>query len=161
MIRLIVEDAHRRNPQPLPVVVMLHSDHTGMPLPELDELVNDLLETSGIVFGIKDADVRDFLAGPLGNGEVGSVLHYMAEETGGQYFSIHPNLYTTALDSVLLQVHFRYELGFKPTAIDGKRHELKVEVVGEAKQQNKSVELRYRPEYIPYSGSVPIPIAVK
>jgi hypothetical protein len=69
--------------------------------------------------------------------------------------------FLAVLDSVLLQVHFRYELGFKPSAIDGKRHELKVEVVGEAKQQNKSVQLRYRPEYIPYSGSAPIPIAVK
>jgi VWFA-related protein len=163
MIRLIVEDAHHRNPQPLPVIVMLHSDHTGMPKQELDELVNDLLETSGIVFGIKDADVPDFYVGTgrLPRGEWGSVLHYMAEETGGQYFSIHPNLYTTALDSVLLQVHFRYELGFKPSAIDGKRHELKVEFAGEAKEQNKTVRLRYRPEYIPNGGDARTPIAVK
>jgi hypothetical protein len=152
MIRLIIDDAHQRNPQPLPVLVLLHSDHTGMPLRELDQLVNDFLETSGIVFGIKDADVRDFIFGPLGNGELGSVFHYMASETGGQYFSIPSKLYSTALDSVLLQLHFRYQLGFKPPAIDGKRHELKVEFAGEAKQQYKSAGLRYRPEYIPTSN---------
>jgi hypothetical protein len=163
MIRLIVDDAHHRNPQPLPVLVMLHSDYTGMPKVELDGLVNDLLETSAIVFGIKDADIRDFFVGTgkLPRGEWGSVLHYMAEETGGQYFSIHPKLYTTALDSVLLQVHFRYELGFKPSAIDGKRHELKVEFAGDAREQNKTVRLRYRPEYIPSGGNVKAPSAAK
>jgi hypothetical protein len=149
VIRLIIEDSHQRNPQPLPVLLLLHSDYTGIPLRELDPLVDDFLETSGIVFGIKDVDVRDFIFGPLGNGEMGSVFHYMAAETGGQYFSIHPRLYATALDSVLLQLHFRYELGFKPPAIDGKRHELKVEFAGKDKRQYKSLGLRYRPEYIP------------
>jgi hypothetical protein len=149
LIRLIIADAHGRNPQPLPVILVLHSDHTGMPAPELDKLVDEFLATSGIVFGLKDADVRDFIFGPLGNGEEGSIWHYMAAETGGQYFSVHPNLYATATKSVLLQLHFRYQLGFKPRSIDGKRHELKVEFAPEAKQQTKGVQLRYRPEYIP------------
>ena len=149
LIRLIIADAHGRNPQPLPVVFVLHSDHTGMPQAELDKLADDFLATSGIVFGLKDADVGDFIFGPLGNGEEGSIWHYMALETGGQYFSVHPNLYTTALKSILLQLHFRYQLGFKPPSIDGKRHELKVEFAPEAKQQTKGVQLRYRPEYIP------------
>jgi hypothetical protein len=163
MIHLIVEDAHHRNPQPLPVLLVLHSDHTGMPKSELDELVNGLLETSAIVFGIKDADVPDFYVGTgrLPRGEWGSVLRYIVDETGGQYFSIHPKLYTTALDSVLLQVHFRYELGFKPSAIDGKRHELKVEFAGDAREQNKTVRLRYRPEYIPNGGNVKGPSTAK
>jgi len=54
MLRLIIQDAHRRNPQPLPVIVFLDGDHTGQPRSELDPVVDDLLETSGIVFGIKD-----------------------------------------------------------------------------------------------------------
>lgn len=29
MVRLIIQDAHHRNPQPLPVIVFLHGDHTG------------------------------------------------------------------------------------------------------------------------------------
>src|SRR5882724_11925054 len=104
-------------PNPCPVIVLLHSDHTGMPLKELEHLVDDLLETSGILFGIKDADVPDFPT-DLGNGFQGAVLHYMADETGGQYFSVHPTLYAPALESVLLQLHFRYQLGFRPPSID-------------------------------------------
>jgi hypothetical protein len=44
MIRLIIGDAYRRNPKPLPVIVFLHGDHTGQPRRELDELVDDFLE---------------------------------------------------------------------------------------------------------------------
>ena len=152
LLRLIIEDAHQRNPQPLPVLLCLHSDYTGIPQPEFAKIVDDLLETSGIVFGIKDADIHDFLAVPPGaskTGEVLSALHYLAAATGGQYFSVHPKLYSTALESVLLQLHFRYELGFKPEVIDGKRHKLKVEFAEETKRQHKAVLLRYRPEYIP------------
>jgi len=46
-------------------------------------------------------------------------------------------------------LHFRYELGFIPPTIDGKRHELKVELTKEAKKEHKRVRLRFRPEYIP------------
>ena len=42
-----------------------------------------------------------------------------------------------------------YELGFIPPAIDGKRHELRVELTKEAKAGHKGLRLRYRPEYIP------------
>lgn len=152
LLRLILDDAHRRNPQPLPVILCLHSDYTGMPQPEFAAIADDLLETSGILFGIKDADVPDFMAVPPGaskTGHVLSALHYLATATGGQYFSVHPKLYSTALESVLLQLHFRYELGFKPPAIDGKRHKLRVEFAENAKQRYKSVVLRSRPEYIP------------
>ena len=149
LIRLIIDDAHQANPRPLPVVLFLHSDHTGMPLEELNSLIDDFLETSGIVFGIKDADARGVPVGRFSNGEQSGVLQTMAQETGGQYFSIHPNSYAAALQDILLQLHFRYELGFKPPALDGKRHTLTVEFAGPAKTQYKSVRLRYRPEYIP------------
>ena len=149
LVRLIIDDAHEGNPQPLPVVVFLHSDHTGMPIRELNRIVDEFLETSGIAFGIKDHGVDEFIKGMLGNGEQGSVLHYMVEATGGQYYSVPKEMFSLALQSILAQLHFRYELGFKPPSLDGKRHELKVELVGAAKKQYKSVQLRYRPEYIP------------
>jgi hypothetical protein len=74
MIRLIIHDAYRRNPKPLPVIVFLHGDHTGQPRQELDTLVDDFLETSGIVFGIRDyrSPVLHFLIG-----EQPKILHYM------------------------------------------------------------------------------------
>ena len=121
MIRLIIGDAYRRNPRPLPVIVFLYGDHTGQPRRELDKLVDDFLETSGTVFGIRDyqSAVLHFLIG-----EQAQILHYMAKHTGGQYFSASPAGYADVLEAILMQLHFRYELGFVPVAIDGKRHEL-------------------------------------
>jgi hypothetical protein len=145
MVRLIIRDAHRRNPQPLPVIVFLHGDHTGQPRQELDSLVDDFLETSGIVFGIQN----DRSPGLFLIGEQSNILHYMAKHTGGQYFSAQPSGYAAALDAILAQMHFRYELGFIPTAIDGKRHQLNVTLTKEAKAKYKGVRLRFRPEYIP------------
>ena len=85
MLRLIIQDAHRRNPQPLPVIVFLDGDHTGQPRAELDQVVDDILKTSGIVFGIKD-EMSPKVYG-LANGEQAEISHYMAQQTGGQYFT--------------------------------------------------------------------------
>jgi len=146
MVRLIIQDAHRRNPQPLPAVVFLHGDHTGQPRAELNELVDDFLETSGIVFGIRDS--RDHGMLPLID-EQAQILHYMATHTGGEYVTASPPRYAAALQSILVQLHARSEIGFLPPAIDGKRHALKVELIKEARQKHKGVRLRFRPEYIP------------
>jgi hypothetical protein len=148
MIRLIIQDAYQRNPQPLPVIVFLDGDHTGQPIGELNNLVDDFLETSGIVFGIKDYLYPAVL--PL-IGEHGQILHYMAKHTGGQYRTAPPAGYAAALESILMQLHFRYQIGFVPPAIDGKRHELKVELTKDARAKHKGVRLRFRAEYIPIS----------
>jgi hypothetical protein len=146
MVRLIIQDAHRRNPQPLPVVVFLDGDYTGQPLWELNALIGDFLETSGMVFGIKDTS---FPGLPPLQHEQGEIMHYMAEQTGGQFFAAPPAGYSAALDAIMMQLHFRYELGFVPPVIDGKRHALKVELTKEAKDKYKGIRLRFRPEYIP------------
>jgi len=64
---------------------------------------------------------------------------------------VPPSEYAATLKAILMQLHFRYELGFIPPAIDGKRHELKVELTKEGKKKNKGVRLRFRQEYIPLS----------
>jgi hypothetical protein len=46
-------------------------------------------------------------------------------------------------------VHFRYELGFVPAVIDGKRHKLKVVLAKEAKEEYRGVRLTFQGEYIP------------
>jgi len=146
LIRLIIQDAHRKNPQPLPAIVFLDGDNTGQPRDKLDAVVDDFLETSGIVFGIKDPRSPRV---PFLIGEVGGIEHYMAKHTGGQYFLAPPEGYATALEAILMQLHFRYELGFVPPTIDGKRHALKVELTKNARTKYKGVRLRFRPEYIP------------
>ena len=145
LVRLIIGDAYRRNPKPLPVIVFLHGDHTGQPRRELANLVDDFLETSGIVFGIQD------YRAPKSRSmhEQSKIMHYMAIHTGGEYLSSPPSGFAAALETILVQLHFRYELGFIPPAIDNKRHELKVELTNAAKTKHKGVRLKFRPEYIP------------
>lgn len=150
LVRLIIRDSYQRNPRPLPVIVFLHGDHTGQPRRELDKVVDDFLETSGIAFGIRDrhSAVLHFLIG-----EQAKIMHYMAKHTGGQYFSASPSDYAGTLKTILTQLHFRYELGFVPSAIDNRRHELRVELTKEAMRKYKRVRLRFRPEYIPLSAA--------
>ena len=99
-----------------------------------------------MVFGIKDTS---FPGLPPLQHEQGEIMHYMAEQTGGQFFAAPPAGYSAALDAIMMQLHFRYELGFVPPVIDGKRHALKVELTKEAKDKYKGIRLRFRPEYIP------------
>jgi hypothetical protein len=146
MIRLIIQDAHRRKPQPLPVIVFLDGDHTGQPIHELNQLVDDFLETTGIVFGIKDSGYGRMW--PL-IGEQAQILHYMAKHTGGEYFTASPAEYSGALEQILTQLHFRYEIGFIPSALDGKRHALRLELTKQAREKHKGARLRFRIEYIP------------
>jgi hypothetical protein len=96
MVRLIIRDAVCKNPQPLPVIVFLHGDYTGQSRPDLDELIGDLLETSGIVFGISDQRSPNLHL----LGEQARILHYMAEDTGGEYFSAPPSRYAEALEAI-------------------------------------------------------------
>jgi hypothetical protein len=48
----------------------------------------------------------------------------------------------------MMQLHFRYELGFVPAVIDGKRHKPKVVLAKEAKEKYRGVPLPFRREYI-------------
>ena len=148
LVRLIIAETRQDSAQPLPVLLFLHTDYTGMPVNELDLVVNDLLETRGIAFGVKDAAAKNYTQHRFFR-EQGSVLHYMAKETGGEYFSVSPDAYSDTLRNILLQLHFRYELGFKPPQLDSKKHKLKVEFVGAAREKYKAVRLRFRLEYIP------------
>jgi len=82
-------------------------------------------------------------------GEQGKISHYVAKQTGGEYFSAPKEGYATALENILEQLHARYQLGFMPKTIDGKRHKLKIELTKEGGRKYKGVRLRVRQEYIP------------
>lgn len=148
MLRKILENVHQTKPEPLPVIVFLYGDHSGMEREEADDLLNDLLQTSGIVYGINDGAVRvspNYLDNPHGQGHV---AHFLVAKTGGQFFSVNPKMFATALDDILVQVHFRYVLGFRPPAFDGKIHKLRVELTTDANQKLPATRLSFRPAYI-------------
>ena len=62
---------------------------------------------------------------------------------------VAPENYATGLTQILRQLDSRYELGFRPEALDGKRHKLTVKLTDAAKKQHKGVRLRYRLAYVP------------
>jgi len=147
-LQLIVDATRSSHPEPLPVVIFLYGDHSGMPKSEADHFVNELLETSAIAFGLKDQRSPGLM---FLIGEQKEIAHYIATETGGQYLKVTPETYATGLEEILQQLHFRYALGFKPEALDGKRHKLSVKLADSVKNQHKGVRLRHRLAYVPVS----------
>jgi hypothetical protein len=149
MLRSILDISKSTTPQPLPVIVFLYGDHSGMAREEVDDILKDLLETSVIVFGINDGAVpvssiflANFHAQP-------NVARFLAVKTGGQFFSVPPKMFGTSLDDILVQVHFRYVLGFQPPQLDGKRHNLTVQLTDAAGTKFPDARLAFRPVYIP------------
>ena len=146
-LQLIVDATRSSEPEPLPVVIFLYGDYSGMPRSEADHFIEELLGTSAIVYGLKDSRSAKMWFPLLG--EQKEIAHYMATQTGGQYFEVTPETYAAGLKEILRQLHFRYELGFQPETLDGRRHKLRVELAQAAKNQHKGVRLRYRAAYVP------------
>jgi hypothetical protein len=149
MIRKILENVHDSKAQPLPVIVFLYGDHSGLVREEADSVLKDILETSGIVFGINDGAVPVspiYLSNEHGQP---NVAHFLAAMTGGQFFSVKPGQFGLALEDILVQAHFRYVLGFQPAVQDGTVHKLKVDLTDSAKEKFPTVRLAYRPAYMP------------
>jgi hypothetical protein len=147
----IVDTTRSSKPEPLPVLIFLYGDYSSMNRSEANHFIDELLETSAIAFGVRDHRSPHLLFAP---GEQRAIAHYIATQTGGQYFDASPETYASALAEILQQLHFRYELGFKPEALDGKRHKLRVQLAGTVKDQHKGVRLRYRLAYVPIPSGV-------
>jgi hypothetical protein len=149
-LQLIIDATRSIVPEPLPVVIFLYGDHSGMPKSEADQFIDELLETSAVAYGLKDR--RSPNLGWLESrlwGEQAAIANYIATQTGGQYLRVTPETYAKGLEEILQQLHFRYELGFSPEALDGKRHRLRVKLAHVVKNQHKGVRLRYRAAYVP------------
>jgi hypothetical protein len=145
MIDLIV-DASRQPDRPIPVVIMVHGDSTGMFRKDLDPIRDLLLERSAFLYGINDGSYTPTVYSSDKYQE--PMLHWLMVETGGQWFSLKPEAFGAALEEIIQQLHFRYVLAFRPQLLDGKRHQIEVKLTAPVRQQNKNVKLRYRPAYI-------------
>jgi hypothetical protein len=147
-LQLIVNATHSLADETLPVVVFLYGDYSAMPKSEADHFVDELLGTSAIVYGIRDR--RSPRIGSFSmTHEQRAIANYIATQTGGQYLTVTPEEYATGLERIIEQLHFRYELGFKPETLDGKRHQLRVKLAGAAIGRHKGVHLQYRSAYVP------------
>jgi len=150
MIRLVLKNTHETPPGRLPIFLFLYGDHCATYVDEANAILRDLLETSGLVFGLNNNGVRFDSELMQRTGQIFYLVHSYSQETGGEiYSSADPTLFSNALDYILTQLHLRYTIGFKPRKLDGKRHTLKVELTPEARKKYPAAELRFRPEYIP------------
>jgi hypothetical protein len=148
-LRGVLDQSQQMNPQPLPVIVFLYGDHSGMERADIDAIQDELLKRSVIVFGINNGVVQRSQNFGGNSWSQPNVAMFLAWRTGGAFFGVKPENFSDALDAILMQVHFRYVLGFSPAKLDGKRHLLKVELSAVGKQKFKDSVLKSRPEYIP------------
>ena len=149
LIRVVVRNSTDAAIERFPVLVFLYGDHSGAYRNEADDIIADILRTSGIVFGISDNGWRYNSDDVIYAGTVNYLAHYYSLETGGGFYTTDdPKLYSSILDYILSQVTLRYTLGFKPLAIDGKRHTIKVELTKDAQSRYKGTALRFRKAYV-------------
>ena len=147
----VLAATEKMSPARLPVFLFLYGDHSATYVNEARDIIQSLLESSGIVFGLNDPASEANPSENLGDaGQISHLIHHYAAETGGQYLSTaDPALLASALAYMLTEVHLRYVLSFRPATLDGKRHSLKVELTKSASKTFGNPELRFRTEYIP------------
>lgn len=147
-LQRIVDATHASASNRVPVVIFLYDDYSAMPRSEADRFVDELLKTAATVYGIKNRQSPRIYESRWFGGEQGAIANYIATQTGGRYIAADAPAYADALRGILNEVHLRYELGFTPQALDGKRHHLRVTLTGAAKQQHPGTTIRYRSGYI-------------
>jgi len=77
-LQLIIDETRSLSPEPVPVLIFLYGDYSGMPKAEADHIVDELLATAVIAYGLKDSRSPGIWL----IGEQAEVAHYIASETG-------------------------------------------------------------------------------
>lgn len=148
-LQLIVDSTRSLPHDTVPLLVFLYGDYSSMPRSEADQFIDELLGSAAIAFGLRDTRsprIHSFM------GEQGAIANYFATQTGGRYFTATPENYAASLEQILDEMHSRYELGFRPETLDGKRHKLRVSLTPTATKAHKGVGLRHRMAYIAITG---------
>jgi hypothetical protein len=149
MVALVLAQTESTSPPHLPVLVFLYGDAGFAYEYEADAVLRDLLSTSSMVYGLNNAGYHFDPSAMFGGGQIYYEIHYLSQQTGGNVVGTpDPKQLSAALDYILLQMHFRYTLGFRPTVPDGKKHDLKVVLTPDGQQKYADAVLRYRAQYI-------------
>jgi len=150
MVNLILTRAKSMNPQHTPVIVFLYGDAGYAFRYEAEDTLIDLLSMPDFVYGLNNAGYHFDQSAMFGGGNVYYEIHFLALSTGGNvYGTPDAKQFSMALDYILMQMHFRYTLAFKPAVKDSKRHDLKIVLTRAAQERFPGVVLRYRAQYIP------------
>jgi hypothetical protein len=156
MVRMVGEGTQGAKPSTsagqayMPVFLFLYGDQGGTDSREANSIIESVLETSGMVFGLSMVELHHDVLEDVGSGQTFNQAHYYSRTTGGQYYSTsQTNLFGPTLDYIIAQLHARYTLGFQPSKLDGKPHELRVELTKDAQSRFPKTTLRFRIECIP------------
>ena len=154
MVRGLVESTRSTkvegDEQLMPVLLFLYGDQGGTDSREANGIIQDLGESSGMVFGLSLIEIHHDIIEDVGSGQTFNQAHYYSRTTGGQYYSTsRPDLFGSTLDYIITQLHLRYTLGFQPSKLDGKPHELRVEMTKDAQNRFPKTTLRFRIECFP------------
>jgi hypothetical protein len=156
MVNMAVESTRNTKPgsgsdQPyMPVFLFLNGDQGGTDSREANTIIEALMESSGMVFGLGEVDMHHDVLEDVGSGQTYNQIHYYCRTTGGQFYSTtQTNLFAPTLDYIISQLHARYTLAFQPAKIDGKPHELRVDLNKEAQSRFPKTTPRFRIECIP------------
>jgi hypothetical protein len=134
----------------MPVFLFLYGDQGGTDSREANTIIENVMETSGMVYGLSVVEIHHDVLEDVGSGQTFNQAHYYSRATGGQYYSTtQTELFGPTLDYIIGQLHVRYTLGFKPAKMDGKPHDLRVELTKDAQSRFPKTTLRFRAEYIP------------
>jgi hypothetical protein len=134
----------------MPVLLFLYGDQGGTDSREANSNIQALVESSGMVFGLSLIEIHHDIQEDIGSGQTFNQAHYYSRTTGGQYYSTsQTELFGPTLDYIVSQLHARYTLGFQPSKLDGKPHELRVELTKDAQNRFPKTTPRFRIECFP------------
>lgn len=83
------------------------------------------------------------------------IVHHLSDKTGGVVLSTWSGKYDAELDHIISELQGRYQLGFRPPTLDGKRHDLQVKLTDNARARLKSIDLRYAPSFLASHSALP------
>jgi hypothetical protein len=138
----------------IPVLIFLYGDVTGMYEDELNDTLEHVLQTSGIIYELDNGAIsvqRRFVAGARAHSHV---IHYLSAKTGGRVLSTRSGDYGKELERVSGELYARYQLGLLPAAQDGRQHELQIKSSEEARKRLKSADLRYPSAYMAWPNAL-------
>lgn len=134
----------------MPVFLFLNGDQGGTDSREANVIIEALMESSGMVFGLGEVDMHHDVLEDVGSGQTYNQIHYYCRTTGGQFYSTtQTSLFPSTIDYIISQLHARYTLGFQPAKMDGKPHELRVDLTRDAQSRFPKTTPRFRIECIP------------
>jgi hypothetical protein len=146
ILHSVIDNTLALKPERVPLVILLNEEGT-IPTWQADYLSEQLLRTSTTVYALKSSPSPRSRRPKWGERENVLIADFLASETGGQVVSVAPSAFGNGLKLIFNCAHSRYELGFIPAVLDGKRHSLRITLSPAAKTQHRRVRLGYRDEY--------------